>query len=72
MAVLGEGVVSYERGTPVSHLGSHPGETRYHSRARALREFIDYKISMITDEDPLRGLFFSQDLGFSHALHVLA
>jgi len=30
------------------------------------REFIDYKTSMITDEDPLRGLFFYQDLGFSH------
>ena len=23
-----------------------------------LREFIDYKTSMITDEDPLRGLLF--------------
>ena len=28
-------------------------------------EFIDYKTSMITDEDPLRGLLFYQDLGFS-------
>ena len=35
------------------------------------REFIDYKTSMITDEDPLRGLLFYQDLGFSHTLHVL-
>ena len=26
---------------------------------------------MITDEDPLRGLLFCWDLGFSHALHVL-
>ena len=35
------------------------------------REFLDYKTSMITDEDPLRGLLFSWDLGFSHKLHVL-
>ena len=26
---------------------------------------------MITDEDPLRGLLFYLDLGFSHTLHVL-
>ena len=26
---------------------------------------------MITDEDPLRGLLFYYDLGFSHTLHVL-
>ena len=26
---------------------------------------------MITDEDPLRGLLFYQDLGFSLTLHVL-
>jgi len=26
---------------------------------------------MITDEDPLRGLLFYEDLGFSHTLHVL-
>jgi len=26
--------------------------------AEALREFIDYKTCMITDEDPLRGLLF--------------
>ena len=32
---------------------------------------IDYKTSMITDEDPLRGLLFYWDLGFSHTLHVL-
>ena len=38
---------------------------------RALREFIDYKTSMITNEDPLRGLLFYQDLGFCHTLHVL-
>jgi len=36
------------------------------------REFIDYMISMITDEDALRGMLFYWDLGFSHALHVLA
>ena len=36
----------------------------------SLREFIDYTTSMITDEDPLRGLLFYQDLGFSHTLHV--
>ena len=35
------------------------------------REFIDYKTSMIRDEDPLRGLLFYKDLGFSHTLHVL-
>ena len=29
------------------------------------REFIDYTTSMITDEDPLRGLLFYQDLGFN-------
>ena len=34
-------------------------------------EFIDYKTSMITDEDPLRGLLFWWDLGFSHTRHVL-
>jgi len=33
------------------------------------REFIEYKTSMITDEDPLRGLLIYQDLGFSHTLH---
>ena len=33
-------------------------------------EFIDYKTSMITGADPLRGLFY-YDLGFSHTLHVL-
>ena len=32
---------------------------------------MDYKTSMITDENPLRGLLFYYDLGFSHALHVL-
>ena len=26
--------------------------------------------SMNTDEDPLRGLLFYQDLGFAHTLHV--
>ena len=31
-----------------------------------VKEVIDYKTSMITDEDPLRGLLFYQDLGFSH------
>jgi len=35
------------------------------------REFIDYTTSMITDEDPLQGLLFYWDLGFSHTLHVL-
>ena len=29
------------------------------------RGFIDYKTSMITDEDPLRGLMFCWDLVFS-------
>ena len=29
---------------------------------------MDYKTSMITDEDPLRGLLFYWDLGFSHTL----
>ena len=33
--------------------------------------FIDYKTSMTTDEDPLRGLLFCKDLGFSLTLHVL-
>ena len=33
------------------------------------RELIDYKTIMITDEDPLRGLLFYQDLGFSPTLH---
>ena len=36
------------------------------------REFIYYKASMIIDEDPLWGLLFYYDLGFSHTLHVLA
>jgi len=45
---------------------------RWPSRVESvLREFIDYKTSMITDEDPLPGLLFYQDLGFSHTLHVL-
>jgi len=35
------------------------------------RELIDHKTSMITDEDPLRGLLFYYDLGFSHTAHVL-
>jgi hypothetical protein len=34
------------------------------------REFIDYKTSMITDEDPLRRLLFYEDLGFFHTQHV--
>jgi len=38
---------------------------------RLVRELFDYKTSMITDEDPLRGLLFYQDLGFSRTLHVL-
>ena len=33
-----------------------------------LREFIDSKTSIITDEDPLRGWLFYKDLGFSHTL----
>jgi len=39
--------------------------------ADLLRELIDYKTSMIIDEDPLRGLLFYSDLGFSLTLHVL-
>jgi hypothetical protein len=35
------------------------------------RDFIDHKTSMITDEDPVRGLLFYWDLGFSLTLHVL-
>ena len=38
---------------------------------RKMGEFIDHKASMITDDDPLRGLLFYQDLGFSLTLHVL-
>ena len=38
---------------------------------RQIREFIDYKTSMVTDEDPLRGLLFYQSRAFSHTLHVL-
>ena len=34
------------------------------------RQFIDYKTSMITDEDPLRGLLFYWDLGFSHTTRL--
>ena len=34
------------------------------------REFVEYKTSMITDEDPLRGLLFCQDLGFFNTVHV--
>ena len=40
-------------------------------RVQGERKFIDYTTSMITDEDPLRGLVFYWDLGFSHTLHVL-
>ena len=36
------------------------------------KEFIDHMTSMITDEDPLQGLlFYYQEIGFSHTLHVL-
>ena len=35
------------------------------------KEYLDYKNSMITGEDPLRGLLFYWDLSFSHTLHVL-
>ena len=35
------------------------------------RKIIDYKISIITDEDPLRGCFFYEDLGFSHTQNIL-
>ena len=35
------------------------------------REFIDFKTSMITVEDPLRFFLFHWDLGFSLTLHVL-
>ena len=34
------------------------------------RELIDHKASMITDEDPLRGLLFYEDLGFSHTAYL--
>ena len=44
---------------------------RERAHTPGLCEFIDYKTSMVTDEDPLRGLFFYHDLGFSHTLHVL-
>ena len=44
---------------------------RRNTAARIPREFIDYKTSMITDQDPLQGLLFYKDLGFSHTLHVL-
>ena len=37
----------------------------------AVKEFIDYTTSMITDKDPLRGLLFYWDLGLSLTLHVL-
>jgi len=40
------------------------------SNSRRSRPTPDYKTSMITDEDPLRGLLFYRDLGFSHTLHV--
>ena len=33
------------------------------------REFIHFKTSMITGEDPLRGLLFYLDPGFAHTLH---
>ena len=34
-------------------------------------ELVDYKTSMITDEDPQRGLLSYQDLGFAHTRHFL-
>ena len=47
-------------------------ENRVPSGSCALqRQFIDYKTSMITGEDPLRGLLFYQALGFSHTLRAL-
>ena len=36
------------------------------------REFTDYKTSMITDDDPLRGLLCFWDLGFTHTLELEA
>ena len=36
-----------------------------------LREFIDYKTSMTTHSDPLRGFGGNQGLDFSHALPVV-
>ena len=63
MVVLGGGAVSYERGTPVVN---HDSACSVLSGATVVvwcaevvwREFIDYQTSMITDEDPLRGLLF--------------
>jgi hypothetical protein len=54
-----------ERGR-ASHVSALPP---CHDAARG--EFIDYKTSLITDEDPLRRLLFYWDLGFSHTLHIL-
>jgi len=52
--------------------GPSPRSNASVTRLPALeREFIDYKTSMITDEDPLRELLSYQDLGFSHTLHAL-
>jgi hypothetical protein len=44
------------------------GTTPFIQRCLTCREFIDYKTSMVTDEDPLRGLLFNYDLSFSCTL----
>ena len=46
-------------------------DAKGHKLPLPMSAFIDYKTSMITDEDPLRGLLFHLVLGFSHTLHVL-
>ena len=41
------------------------------SRVSKMRAFADHQASMITDKQPLRGVLFYQDPGFSLTLHVL-
>jgi len=45
--------------------------TRHAGGTSNERDFIDYKTSMITDEDLLRGLLFYLDLGILHTRHLL-
>ena len=48
-----------------------PRGVRGGNGVQIFRRFIDYKTSVFADEEPLRGLLFHLDLGFSHTLHVL-
>ena len=55
-----DGIHPFHRTRP----GCAPAPWRHSKISSGEREFIDYKTSMITDQDPLRGLLFYKDLVF--------